>query len=319
MKTTLRALAGIGLLLVCAAAAAQAGVTELSNLERIYGRYAPLVKSVADSMVQLAIIAGIALPFQWLFPAVRRHAKYNSYEYWLDLIYWFQGAWLVMISFDVAVDWLVNAVYGTGGAVWIPAIRGLPFWVQVLIAIWAFDFAVYWRHRWEHRFPILWSFHAVHHTAEKIDVLTTIRLHPFEVALGALFNTVVVNMGVHPAAAGLGFSIYLYYNFFIHSNVRLRFPGPLKFVLVSPFMHHWHHANDAEAMGKNVGVVFAWNDWVFGTYYHPEHWPASSGLAAPDGEKVPQSYLRHMLYPFQYAFARAKAWRAARAAAAPGS
>jgi sterol desaturase/sphingolipid hydroxylase (fatty acid hydroxylase superfamily) len=218
------------------------------------------------------------------------------------------------VSFNVAIDWLVYAVYGTSNEVWVPAIRELPHWAQVLLAVWGYDFAVYWRHRWEHRFQVLWSFHAVHHTAEKIDVLTTTRLHPFEVALGALFNVLIVKMGVHPAAAALGFTFYLYYNFFIHTNVRLRFPGPLKYVFVSPFMHHWHHANDAEAMGKNVGVVFAWNDWLFGTYYHPEHWPSSSGLAAPEGERVPQSYLRHLAYPLQYAYARAKAWRLKRQA-----
>jgi sterol desaturase/sphingolipid hydroxylase (fatty acid hydroxylase superfamily) len=282
------------------------------NLKRIYGPWAPLAKAVADAVLQLGIVLLIALPFQFLFPAVRRRAKLYSYEFWLDLIYWFQGAWLQLVSFYVALQWLVSTVYGEA-APWIPALAELPFWAQVLLSIWAFDFLVYWRHRWEHRLPMLWSFHAVHHTAERIDVLTTTRLHPLELALGALFNAAVIQAGVPPAAAALGFSFYLYYNFFIHANVRIRFPGPLKYVLVSPFMHHWHHANDAEAMGKNVGVVFAWNDWLFGTAYHPQHWPTSSGLAAPPGETTPQSYLRHLAYPVQFFIARVRGWLAARA------
>jgi sterol desaturase/sphingolipid hydroxylase (fatty acid hydroxylase superfamily) len=154
---------------------------------------------------------------------------------------------------------------------------------------------------------VLWSFHAVHHSAEQVDFLTTSRLHPVELALAALCNAAVIRLGVDPAASTAGFSIYLLYNYFIHINVRLRFRGPLRWVLVSPFLHQWHHAKDEAAIGKNVGVVFAWNDRLFGTAYDPEHWPTEFGLSVPEPERVGQSYLRHLLYPVQYAAARIRA------------
>ncbi len=292
--------------------AALAAGMEPDNLTRIYGGYAPLMRSVSESLLQLSIVMLVALPFQFFVPAMRRRAKFRSYEFWLDLIYWFQGAWLILLSFYAAIEWLAIALYGDS-APWFPALRALPYWAQVLIAVWGYDFAVYWRHRWEHRFSALWSFHAVHHTAEQVDVLTTTRLHPLEIALASLVNALVVVAGIDPVAAALGFSIYFYYNFFIHSNVRIRFAGPLKYVLVSPFMHHWHHAKDEVAMGRNLGVIFAWNDWLFGTAYHPQHWPASCGLEAPPAERTGQSYLRHLAYPLQFFLARIQARRAARA------
>lgn len=304
MKRTLTA-AGLAALIAFCGLAVAADAPQ-GMVERIYGPYAPAVWAVAEGLVKLAIIVLIALPFQWLMPGVRRRAKILSYEYWLDILYYCQNVWLSLIAFYVALEWIVEAVYGNSGA-WLPALAQLPFWAQVLIAVWAFDFAVYWRHRWEHRIPALWSFHAVHHTTEKVDVLTTIRLHPLEVALGVLFNAAVMRLGMDPAATVLGFAIYIHYNYFIHANVRIRFPGFLKYVLVSPFMHHWHHAMDEAAMGKNVGVVFAWNDWLFGTAYHPDHWPQQYGLAAPAAERVSQSYLRHTLYPLQYFIARMRA------------
>jgi sterol desaturase/sphingolipid hydroxylase (fatty acid hydroxylase superfamily) len=274
--------------------------------------HAPALRVLVGNLVQLGIVGAVALPFQVLAPAVRRRPKALSYEFWLDVLYWCQGAWLIPLSFFAAIGWTIHTVYGGSGP-WLPALARLPYWAQVALAVWVFDFVVYWRHRLEHRLPVLWSFHAVHHTAEKVDVLTTTRLHPIEIALGAVCNAAIVRLGLDPAASALGFGIYIHYNYFIHTNVRIRFGRLAKYVLVSPFMHQWHHAKESDAMGKNVGVVFAWNDWLFGTAYHPDRWPAEFGLAAPAPERVGQSYLRHLLYPLQYGLARTRARRGATA------
>ena len=143
-----------------------------------------------------------------------------------------------------------------------------------------------------------------YHTAEKVNVLTTVRLHPTEVGPGLLVNASLSMVGLDPAAAAPAFAIYLYYNHSIHTIVRIRYPGRFKYVLVSPFIHQWHHAKDPFAMGKNVGVIFAWNDWLFRTAYDPDHWPTEIGLFATGAEPVPQSYLRHCLDPLQFFLAR---------------
>lgn len=280
-----------------------------SMLERIYGPYAPFIRDVARMILQIGIVCTIALPFQAFFPGVIRQPKIKSYEYWLDILYWLQGIWLSLASFFVMAEGIVVAIYGNSGG-WIPGLSTLPYWMQVIIAIWAFDFVVYWRHRLEHAFVGLWAFHAVHHSAEKVDVLTTSRLHPMEVLLGMILNTGIMRAGLHPAAAAFGFSLYLYYNYFIHTNVKVRFNGFLKYIFVTPFMHQWHHAVDEAASGKNVGVVFAWNDWIFGTAYHPDHWPSKFGLNGPASERLGQSYWWQMFYPIQLAYARLTAWRA---------
>jgi len=274
-----------------------------------------LAADLPTVLLPLEIVAFTALPFQAFWPAVRRRPKVFGYEYWLDVIYGCQGIWLSFLSFFVVAQWLVVALYGYNQR-WFPMLAQLPFWFQVLMAVWAFDFVVYWRHRLEHALAVLWSFHAVHHTAEKVDVLTTLRLHPFELLLGILFNVVVIRAGLDPTATALGSTIYLCYNYFIHANVRIRFPGFIKYVLVSPFMHQWHHATDQAAAGKNVGVVFAWHDWLFGTAYHPKHWPTQFGLCGPPAEQVGQSYWRHLLYPLQFLLVRMAGLRKR---AAPGS
>lgn len=268
----------------------------------------PYARSAVRGFQQIGLIATLALPLQLVFPAVRRSPKVLTYEFVLDLIYSFQGLWLTLVSFDVAILWVRSVLYGDR-APFVPSLATLPFALQVVLVIWALDLVVYWRHRLEHTFSGLWAFHAVHHTTERVDFLTTTRLHPLELALGSIVNAAVTQVGFDPAANGLAITFYLYYNNFIHTNVRFRFDGPMKYVLVTPFMHQWHHAKDEVAFGRNLGVVFAWNDWLFGTAHHPAHFPTEFGLAVPEPERVRHSYVRHLLYPLQYLWARTRAAR----------
>jgi sterol desaturase/sphingolipid hydroxylase (fatty acid hydroxylase superfamily) len=259
------------------------------------------------------LIVLVALPLQLAWPAVVRRPKFLFAEYYVDIAFALQNLWLSAFSLLALFDALELLVYGPRQP-WLRGLAALPLAIQVALAIWAFDFVVYWRHRLEHVIPALWSFHAVHHTAERVDVLTTTRLHPFAIALGLLLNGVVLRMGFSASALTSGFAIYLFYSYFIHANLRLRFDGAMKYVLVTPFMHQWHHAADLQARDKNFGAVFAWNDWLFGTAYHPPHWPTTFGLGGPPDEAVGQSYPRLLLYPAQYLWAKLKARRAERAA-----
>lgn len=267
-------------------------MTLLEYLEENY----PIVANVMDVAKNIAIVSLIFLPFQIFWPLVRRRPKVFTGEFWLDVFYWHQGIlWTMVGAFGIAA-WAVQRVWGDG--VWFPQIaHAIPVWLQVVLAIWCYDFIVYWRHRLEHTLTPLWWFHATHHTAEHVDPLTTSRLHIGEMLLGGFLNAIVATIGFHPEAVNIAFPIYLYYNFFIHSNTNIRFPGFLKYVLVSPFLHQWHHAVDEEARGKNLGVIFAWNDWIFGTAYHPAHAPTKFGIDVPAEEAVGRTFFGHVLYP----------------------
>jgi sterol desaturase/sphingolipid hydroxylase (fatty acid hydroxylase superfamily) len=71
----------------------------------------------------------------------------------------------------------------------------------------------------------------------------------------------------------------------VHADVAWTF-GPLRFVLVSPHAHRWHHARELENRGCNFAGVFAFYDVVFGTFYLPDSRPQGFGtqdLALPSG------------------------------------
>lgn len=259
----------------------------------------PVVGTVQNTLTGLVQLAWIFVLAQLAFPAVRRRPKFLSYEMTLDLIYVLQTQLLYLTvagaAVGIATGWLQAHT-----PVLFPSLTGWPLWLQVVLALWVYDFVVYWRHRLEHQLSFLWPIHAVHHTTTKVDVFTTTRLHPLELMAGGVLNLwVTARFGISQEAAGIGFMLYLNYNYYVHTNVKIVYPGFLKYVLVSPFMHRWHHAREAQACNKNFGVIFAWNDWFFGTAIHPDREPLAYGIDYDPGEVARDSYLAHLVYPFQ--------------------
>lgn len=139
----------------------------------------------------------------------------------------------------------------------------LPAPVEWALAFLLLDLTFYWWHRANHRIPLLWRFHNVHHLDPALDVSTALRFHFVEVALSAAFRVAQVLL------LGLGAGIYWAYELcfqastlFHHSNVRLpiRVERLLNRLLVTPRMHGIHHSQvEREAM-SNYGVLLPWWD-----------------------------------------------------------
>jgi lathosterol oxidase len=157
------------------------------------------------------------------------------------------------------------------------------------------DLSEYWIHRLFHRVPLLWRFHAVHHSCRCMDWLAASRLHLVDVAVtrGLTF----VPLFVLGFANGPIFAYLVFVSFhaiFIHANVNFRF-GWLSRVIATPRFHHWHHAAQPEAIDKNFAIHLPLIDKVFGTcYLPPNEWPAVYGI---EGNPVPESYWQHVIYP----------------------
>src|SRR5689334_20923910 len=57
----------------------------------------------------------------------------------------------------------------------------LPTWLHWVGAIVLFDCWQYWWHRFNHRVPFLWRFHAVHHSDAEMDASSGVRFHTGEI------------------------------------------------------------------------------------------------------------------------------------------
>lgn len=178
------------------------------------------------------------------------------------------------------------------------AIASQPLLLQFLEIMLLTDFVQYWVHRAFHTIPWLWRFHAVHHSAQRMDWLAGSRMHLFEIIL--LRGVTVIPMYVlgYSETAIYAYLILVYlYATYIHANLRFDVEW-VKPLLVTPRFHHWHHGTEAEAVDVNFAIHFPWLDKLFGSYYMPKdgRWPAGYGVA---GNPVPNGFLRQFAYPFR--------------------
>lgn len=144
------------------------------------------------------------------------------------------------------------------------------------------DFCIYWTHRLHHEQPVLWPFHAVHHSAEVMTPLTLYRKHPVydlisgilrAVGGGVIFGLLLVAFGTGVDVYTVGGANLLYVLFSAlggnlrHSHIWLAYPAWLEHILISPAQHQIHHSLAPEHHNKNYGEVFALWDWWFGSLY----------------------------------------------------
>lgn len=193
---------------------------------------------------------------------------------------------------------------------------GLPrvdpaFWTYVpaafaiVLGLFISDFINYWFHRGMHEVNWLWPIHAIHHSDEDVNGLTTYRVHFIEpVTMYLPFITIQAILGLSPETIAISTAIIGLHNVYVHVDLDWTH-GPLRYLIASPRYHRWHHADVAEAHGKNLANFFPFLDVWFGTYYVPGKCNERMGA---DG--VPKSLFAQLAYPFVQWWQMARQWRA---------
>lgn len=123
---------------------------------------------------------------------------------------------VVQPSAEFMMNWTKQKSLGLIHIVPLPAALGSA------IAFLLMDLTFYYWHRANHRFPLLWRFHNVHHIDLDLDVSTGFRFHFVEIALSAGFRIVQVALiGVSAWTYALYELAFQANTLFHHSNVRL--------------------------------------------------------------------------------------------------
>ncbi len=165
--------------------------------------------------------------------------------------------------------------------------------VQGALAAFFGDLAIYWFHRACHEVPLLWRFHAVHHSSEHLDWVAAHREHPLDGVLTQLFvNLPGILLGVSFEALAALVVFRGMWAIFIHSNVDISV-GPLRYLVGEPALHHWHHARVPRTL-HNFANLAPYLDVLFGTYHRPEKEDYELGLV----DAWPRSYPAQLLHPF---------------------
>jgi sterol desaturase/sphingolipid hydroxylase (fatty acid hydroxylase superfamily) len=173
------------------------------------------------------------------------------------------------------------------------AIRRQPLALQLAAFLLAYDFMQYWLHRASHMRAV-WRFHGVHHSATEIDVLTSFRWHPFNLFVYIGVPTFATTaLGFSPQVFLIAALLNLVLSALSHANLSWTW-GPLRYVVVSPMFHRWHHARLPGGASCNYAPNFPVWDLMFGTF----HMPVGERPAAYGYRNAPQGVARQLAYPF---------------------
>jgi sterol desaturase/sphingolipid hydroxylase (fatty acid hydroxylase superfamily) len=174
----------------------------------------------------------------------------------------------------------------------------LPLFAQGIIFLIGEDFIMYWSHRWFHDVPVLWKYHAVHHSSEELEWISAARFHPINLFLGSvLADVVMLFAGISPNVFVILGPLTIAHSAFVHANLDWSL-GPFKYVIAGPVFHRWHHTAAERGGEKNFASTFPILDVIFGTFYMPAgQLPDNYGI---DDRKFPQTFGAQLVHPFTH-------------------
>jgi len=225
-----------------------------------------------------------------------------------DVCFWFftplitkavsKGAFILPVVILVALGVVSVEGLKSGAYQGFGPLSHQPLWLEIVEIYVLFDFFGYWSHRLFHR-GRWWPFHAVHHSSEDLDWLSSVRVHPVNDFVSKVCQvTPFLLLGFKPVAALSAAGFFTFYAIFLHANVDWDF-GPLRYVIATPVFHRWHHSKDREAWDKNFAGLFVFWDMIFGTFYMPKgRKPENFGIP----EEFPKDFLGQLVHPFGRAF-----------------
>jgi sterol desaturase/sphingolipid hydroxylase (fatty acid hydroxylase superfamily) len=124
-------------------------------------------------------------------------------------------------------------------------------------------------HYVEHKTPLLWRLHLIHHSDTHIDTTTANRHHPGESVVRFVFTLLaVVVTGAPMWLVFLYQALSVVLSQFNHANIALprALDRALSWVIVSPDMHKVHHHFVLPYTDSNYGNIFSVWDRLFGTF-----------------------------------------------------
>lgn len=269
-------------------------ISFLAAHQHLYG----LLMQALRIGIWLVLLTAIFAPLEFFFSG--RRQKF-FYEGWLTNLGWYFVSNLVPTFLLGPPSALIAAgIHAILPAAVTGAASTLPLWARMVAAMVVGEVGFYWGHRWSHEFPLLWRFHAIHHSATQMTYMVNTRAHPVDAVFTRLCGLVLLyatglasTVGSNPGLVPLlVLFIGMMWSFFIHANLRWRL-GPFEELLSSPAFHHWHHTRN-DHRDHNYSSMLPFMDRVFGTFYLPREWPAEYGTDT----SVPDTLMDQLMAPF---------------------
>jgi len=233
-----------------------------------------LINLMEQTQVLAAVIGLILLmlveqahPF---FDFFRGSLKEKGKHFFANMALGLTNALLISVLFVGAWLWASNWAYEQQFGIlnWLQA-AGMPAWGHTLGAVLLMDLWMYLWHLMNHKVPVLWRFHRVHHADPNMDVTTASRFHTGEIILSsALRIGVIMIMGLYLWELLLYETIMFAVVQFHHADIALpeRLDKALRLFIVTPAMHKVHHSRWQPETDSNYSSLFSFWDRIGKTF-----------------------------------------------------
>jgi sterol desaturase/sphingolipid hydroxylase (fatty acid hydroxylase superfamily) len=161
-------------------------------------------------------------------------------------------------------------VINAAGGGWIH-LRSDGWWflLSVMVVVVAVDLWSYLVHRAQHKFPVLWAMHSLHHSAEALSAVTGARHFWLEGVIStAVLPVVAIVFKIPPEVATVVTWLWLLPDGLSHLNIRLSL-GRFALWLNNPQYHRIHHSVEPQHRDKNFCKMLPLFDVIFGTAWKP--------------------------------------------------
>jgi sterol desaturase/sphingolipid hydroxylase (fatty acid hydroxylase superfamily) len=265
-----------------------------------------------------------ANPGHWSFGAFVRHflpaeifhhpSARADFLFWLSRRIFMPLLVLPLVISTVAAGhfayWLLSSLLGAPRHPVGPAgpVTLVAFTISMLIA---YDLSYYLYHRMQHRIPILWELHKVHHSAQVMIGVTKDRVHPIDEIMNRWWDGLIPGLcygiwlffALDPVELTVfGINVYALRNIIVmmdfvrHTHLKLSYGRHLSAILLSPHYHQLHHSIAEKHWDKNFGLGLSIWDRMFGTLVVPE--PDEDfvfGLTENEHDEYQSLYKLHIL------------------------
>jgi sterol desaturase/sphingolipid hydroxylase (fatty acid hydroxylase superfamily) len=215
-------------------------------------------------MPEFWLVIALTLTLERLLPA-KPNQPWFGVAFRQDLVWFVYEAILHTIIIVTYVHVLITIYHRNFESLTIHAARAWPNWVQFAVAVLLLDLMYWVQHYVNHKVPLLWSFHSLHHSQKELNFFTDFRYHVLEYVVRHTFLVIPFLVLAVEAPTIILFAIFQrWYTRVYHGNIRTNL-GPLRYVLVTPQSHRIHHSIEARHRDTNFGSLFSIWDHLFGT------------------------------------------------------
>ncbi len=174
-----------------------------------------------------------------------------------------------------------------------------PLIIQLIFAILIADFGITLMHYFSHKVQLLWRFHSIHHSVERMYGFNGLMKHPVHQIIELVAGTtplLFMGMSVEVGAL-LAFAVAIQL-LLQHSNVGMKL-GYLNYIWAVAPGHRHHHLASNKHGDVNFGLFTMLWDHLLGTFVVDQQHPRDGELGIHNRTDFPNDYSSQLIEPFR--------------------